>query len=279
MPPAAARRLPAHQQGQASGGKSSKKGKQKAQEFLEDHVPITTPPKESAERLEASQPSADDLPVQQIVQDDFDSPPLEEASKSATEVLMSVEPYNHAQSEHHHQDSDERARRGSRLDPISGLPLPAPHRVMNPIRHPFNTHRFVSQLESHGFERKVAEAFMRATKAYLVDKENSAAQHLVGKGDLENQAYLFAAALGELQTEVQVQARNDGIALRSANGQLQREIDFFTQKLREEIQELKNESVIGTLVDILVVLTHLVEFKSTSTPVKRKAQLSKSCWS
>lgn len=123
------------------------------------------------------------------------------------------------------------------------MPLPHPHAAMDslPLRHPFNTAHFVAALESSDFDRAVSEAFMRATKQMLISEQERSLSNLVGKQDLENQAYLFKAALDELQTEVQVQCRNDGIALRSANGQLQREIDAFSQKLREDIHDIKNE--------------------------------------
>lgn len=82
---------------------------------------------------------------------------------------------------------------------------------------------------------------MRATKALLTMSEDNAARNLVAKADLENEAYLFSAALSELRTEVQMTARTDAIALRSLNSQLQREVDSLAQKLREDMNSLKNE--------------------------------------
>jgi len=57
------------------------------------------------------------------------------------------------------------------------------------------------------------------------------------------EAYLFSAALSELRTEVQVQARNDAISQQSANATLQREVDSLSQRMREDMQALKNECV------------------------------------
>lgn len=85
---------------------------------------------------------------------------------------------------------------------------------------------------------------MRATKALLTMAEDRAAQGLVAKADLENEAYLFSAALSELRTEVQMTARTDSIALRSMNSRLQREVDSLSQKMREEINSLKNDNQI-----------------------------------
>lgn len=61
--------------------------------------------------------------------------------------------------------------------------------------------------------------------------------------DRWQEAYLFSAALSELRTEVQVQARNDAIAQQSANALLQREVDSLSQRMREDMQGLKNECV------------------------------------
>ncbi len=54
-------------------------------------------------------------------------------------------------------------------------------------------------------------------------------------------AYLFAAALSELRTELSVRARNDGLALRSTSSLIRREVDALSQKLKEDIGTLKHE--------------------------------------
>ena len=81
---------------------------------------------------------------------------------------------------------------------------------------------------------------MQGTKSLLMIEETRAANELVAKGEMENEAYLFRAALDELRTEVQVQARNDALALRSQTGGLQREVDSFNQKLREDMHDVRN---------------------------------------
>lgn len=83
---------------------------------------------------------------------------------------------------------------------------------------------------------------MRSTKALLTMVEDKAGQSLVAKTDLENEAYLFSAALSELRTEVQMTARTDGIALRSLGSQVQREVDSLAQKMREDMNALKNDN-------------------------------------
>lgn len=83
---------------------------------------------------------------------------------------------------------------------------------------------------------------MRTAKALLVMAEEEASRDLVAKADVENEAYLFSAALSELRTEVQMTARTDGIALRSLASQLQREVDSLSQKMREDMANLRNEN-------------------------------------
>lgn len=56
-------------------------------------------------------------------------------------------------------------------------------------------------------------------------------------------AYLFNAALSELRTELSVQTRNDGLALKSMAVAIRREVEQLEQKMKEDIQTLKHEYV------------------------------------
>jgi hypothetical protein len=59
--------------------------------------------------------------------------------------------------------------------------------------------------------------------------------------DLENESYLFKAALTELRTEIQVMRRNDTQILQSEASQITREVDALAQRLREDIGNMKSE--------------------------------------
>lgn len=111
----------------------------------------------------------------------------------------------------------------------------------SPYDHPFDTHAFVTRLEKAGFSSKVAESLMRATRQMLVERSGRAKTDLLHKEDTENAAYLFRAALSELRTELNVRARNDGLALRSATNTLRREVDSLNQRMKEEIGGLKHD--------------------------------------
>ncbi|KDN45757.1 hypothetical protein K437DRAFT_246986 [Tilletiaria anomala UBC 951] len=114
-------------------------------------------------------------------------------------------------------------------------------RVIPKASHPFDTREFVNKLEEAGFHRDPAQAIMEATRALLADRNNAMLQRALDKTDLENEAYLFSAALSELRTELQVKARNDAASLRSLTTLLQREVDSMNQKMREDINTLKHD--------------------------------------
>lgn len=138
-------------------------------------------------------------------------------------------------------------------------------RARNPL-HPFDTHVFVKRLQSADFVVKridtakagaagpiettslssvkrhdPAEAIMEATRHLLVSRGERVLDHHISKTEVENQAYLFTAALSELRTELQVRARNDAAALRSMVTLLQREVDGLNQKMREDVAGMKHD--------------------------------------
>ena len=138
-------------------------------------------------------------------------------------------------------------------------------RVPNP-QHPFDTHAFIKRLQNADFiTRRVetsdsgaeepstqtslsstkrhdpAEAIMEATRHLLVSRGERVLDHHISKTEVENQAYLFTAALSELRTELQVRARNDAAALRSMVTLLQREVDGLNQKMREDVGGMKHD--------------------------------------
>jgi len=59
--------------------------------------------------------------------------------------------------------------------------------------------------------------------------------------DLDNQAYLFRAALSELRAEVTVRTRNESAAIRTATMALRRDVDRVDVKMKEDIATLKHE--------------------------------------
>ncbi|CAO1613503.1 unnamed protein product [Parajaminaea phylloscopi] len=86
-----------------------------------------------------------------------------------------------------------------------------------------------------------AQAIMELTSSLLKRSGSQAMATLLERTAVENQRYLFTAALSELRTELQVRARNDAAALRSITTLLQREVDGLSQKMKEDIEQMKHD--------------------------------------
>jgi len=105
---------------------------------------------------------------------------------------------------------------------------------------PFHTHAFFSALEKT-FPTQTARGLMRATRALLVDRLGKVRREGLTVKDLDNQAYLFRAALSELRAEITMMTKNDAAAIRTATAALRREVDRLDVKMKEDIGTLKHE--------------------------------------
>ncbi|WVF68257.1 hypothetical protein IAT40_003022 [Kwoniella sp. CBS 6097] len=126
----------------------------------------------------------------------------------------------------------------------SSLPAPpegTPTFIPRHLQHPFDTHAFVSYLEKSELSRGTSRALMEAVREMIIKRGKQTRHDMVGKEDAENAAYLFNAALSELRTELSVQARNDGLALKAMAGAIRREVDGLEQKITEDVQVLKHD--------------------------------------
>ncbi|KAG0208720.1 Succinate--CoA ligase [GDP-forming] subunit beta, mitochondrial [Mortierella sp. GBA30] len=126
---------------------------------------------------------------------------------------------------------------------INGLPSVLFRRTIV-TNHNFNTNKVVSKLEKNGFQRGQSEGIMRAIKALLGQHTTRIRKNMLTRGDLENESYLFKAALTELRTELQILRKNDAAALAIKTEIISREIDSLNQKLREDIANVKNDIAI-----------------------------------
>ncbi|KAH6914978.1 hypothetical protein BKA70DRAFT_1419933 [Coprinopsis sp. MPI-PUGE-AT-0042] len=105
---------------------------------------------------------------------------------------------------------------------------------------PFNTHAFFAALEKT-FPESTARSLMRATRALLVDRTGRIRREGLTSKDLDNQAYLFRAALSELRAEMTMMTKNDSASLRSSVAELRRDVDRLDVKMKEDIDTLKHE--------------------------------------
>lgn len=124
----------------------------------------------------------------------------------------------------------------------SGPPQANPHGDTQniPRVNAFDTHRFVNALE-RTFPTPIARTLMRATRAILVVRFGRVKQEVFGVRDLDNQAYLFRAALSELRAELTMRTRSEFAALRTASTSLRRDVDALNGKLKEDIGTLKHD--------------------------------------
>lgn len=86
-----------------------------------------------------------------------------------------------------------------------------------------------------------AEAILDLTSSFLHRSSRHTLSLLLDRVAVENQRYLFTAALSELRTELQVRARNDAAALRSITTLLQREVDGLSQRMKEDMETMKHD--------------------------------------
>ncbi|KAJ3824580.1 hypothetical protein EV361DRAFT_800408 [Lentinula raphanica] len=105
---------------------------------------------------------------------------------------------------------------------------------------PFHTHAFFKELEKT-FPTNTARSLMRATRALLVDRIGKVRREGLTHKDLDNQAYLFRAALSELRSEIILNTKNDSAAVQSATTALRREVDKLDVKMKEDIATLNHE--------------------------------------
>jgi len=82
---------------------------------------------------------------------------------------------------------------------------------------------------------------MRATRALLVNRIGKVRREGLTVKDLDNQAYLFRAALSELRAELTMSTKNDSAAIRAATAALRREVDLLDVKMKENVGNLKHE--------------------------------------
>ncbi|KAK0206485.1 hypothetical protein DFS33DRAFT_1381604 [Desarmillaria ectypa] len=105
---------------------------------------------------------------------------------------------------------------------------------------PFHTHAFFTVLEKT-FPTPTARGLMRATRALLVDRVGRVRREGLTAKDLDNQAYLFRAALSELRSEITMTTKNDIAAMKSSGTVLRREVDKLDVKMKEDLGFLKHE--------------------------------------
>ncbi|EIM88265.1 uncharacterized protein STEHIDRAFT_77126 [Stereum hirsutum FP-91666 SS1] len=169
-------------------------------------------------------------------------------SSTSTNAEISLTP-------HPNDPSQPSAAGSSTSSPSSHLPVPPDHPHLNGGRNtrtsgpispstyqspPFHTHQFFKVLEET-FPTATARSLMRATRALLVDRIGRVQREGLTNKDLDNQAYLFRAALSEARTEVTMRARSESAGIQTQSSALRREVDALDAKMKEELSTLRHE--------------------------------------
>ncbi|KAJ2691860.1 hypothetical protein H4R19_006270, partial [Coemansia spiralis] len=105
----------------------------------------------------------------------------------------------------------------------------------------FDTHSMVNRLVEDGYSRDQATSVMALTKIKVYEAMERLKGNMLTKSDLENDAYLFRAALQELRTETQMIRRNDQSILESQAAAISRDIESLAQRLTDEIDNLRSD--------------------------------------
>ncbi|KAL7752497.1 hypothetical protein RI367_002031 [Sorochytrium milnesiophthora] len=105
----------------------------------------------------------------------------------------------------------------------------------------FDTYRMVLSLERNGFSRSQAVAIMRAMNVLLAESVLKTRTNMLTKIDVENETYLYKAALSELATELKMLRQNDHSALKSETESIVRDLDALAQRLRDDMNNLKSD--------------------------------------
>ncbi|CAG8441289.1 4031_t:CDS:2, partial [Acaulospora colombiana] len=123
--------------------------------------------------------------------------------------------------------------------PPPNPPQQQPSQQKAPTRHNFNTYKVVKDLEGCGFTRGQSEAIMRSLEA-LLNNGSRIRSLMLSKASLENESYLFKAALSDFRTEIQINRKKNMTEMNSEIVEIQREVSHLKQKLQEDIATMKN---------------------------------------
>ncbi|KAK0486896.1 hypothetical protein EDD18DRAFT_1360111 [Armillaria luteobubalina] len=130
----------------------------------------------------------------------------------------------------------------SALSQVESPSVPSKVESKGPVysQPPFHTHAFFTVLEKT-FATPTARGLTRATRALLVDRVGRVRREGLTAKDLDNQAYLFRAALSELRSEITMTTKNDIAAMKTSGTVLRREVDKLDVKMKEDLGFLKHE--------------------------------------
>ncbi|OLL23610.1 hypothetical protein NEOLI_004435 [Neolecta irregularis DAH-3] len=124
------------------------------------------------------------------------------------------------------------------LSELPGLPKEPPKPA---AMHLFDTYKLVTVLGEAEYSYGQSFAIMQALRALLVNSSEFAKAEFLLRGELENEVYLFQAAMSELRSETQITRMNETAALKQDLQALQREYELFERQLKEDLANMRHE--------------------------------------
>ena len=106
---------------------------------------------------------------------------------------------------------------------------------------PFDTYRFVRQLEKAGLSRRQSVAIMMAMDTLLKSHSAKLSSHILTTQELETETYSYKTHLQEQRNELQLLKLNESASLRSESESLTRDLEKLSQKFAEMTSSLKAE--------------------------------------
>ncbi|ORZ03561.1 hypothetical protein BCR43DRAFT_467202 [Syncephalastrum racemosum] len=109
------------------------------------------------------------------------------------------------------------------------------------IKHHFDTYDLLTKLSLQGFSRRQSEVVMKGIKFRLRESSAYIRSQFLLRSDLDNEMYLFKAAMSELRTEFQMMRRNDMQILQTEGSAVARDMESLKQQLNEDVAMMKND--------------------------------------
>ncbi|KAJ9050698.1 Protein fmp32, mitochondrial [Entomophthora muscae] len=99
----------------------------------------------------------------------------------------------------------------------------------------FDTHEFVTKLESEGFTRQQSETIVTCLHDVMSESFNNLASGLVTKEQQEKSVYTYKVDFAQLKSEIQMLEKNDFAVMKSENEKLAGEVEKLKRRLKDEI--------------------------------------------
>lgn len=122
------------------------------------------------------------------------------------------------------------------------------HPKTNPGKYYFDTYSLVRNISKGGFTDDQSVTIMKAVEHILENNIDFTEQCLTSRYNFDNESYLFKAGCSQLRSSVQSARDLEAERQHSSRIQLQHEFNMLSQRLRQEITEMK-DSIRGMLND------------------------------